>query len=61
MARKEGNKPYIEVQKGPVSVEDQYSLNFRREPQSTMRDMENLKLRQDKSTLTLHTPKRWNS
>ncbi len=59
MARKESNRPYsVEVQKGPVSVEDQYSLNFRREPESTRRDIENLRLRQDKSTLTLHTPKR---
>ena len=58
MARKESGRPYIEVQKGPVSVKDQYSLNFRREPESTREDMENLRLRQDKSTLTLHTPKR---
>lgn len=58
MARKESSRPYIEVQKGPVSTKDQYSLNFRREPESTREDMENLRLRQDKSTLTLHTPKR---
>lgn len=59
MARKESSRPYsVEVQKGPVSVEDQYSLAFRREPDSTKRDMENMRLRQDKSTLTLHTPKR---
>lgn len=47
----------VEVQKGPISMKDQYSLNFRREPENTMRDMENLKMRQDKMTLTLHTPK----
>lgn len=58
MARKESHKPYsVEVQKGPISMDDQYSLKFRREPQSTMRDMENLRMRQDKMTLTLHTPK----
>ena len=58
MARKESNRYSVEVQKGPVSTDEQYSLNFRREPESTRRDMENLRLRQDKSTLTLHTPKR---
>lgn len=59
MARKESNRPYsVEVQKGPISMDEQYSLNFRREPESTRQDMENLRLRQDKSTLTLHVPKR---
>ncbi len=59
MARKEGAKRYsVEVQKGPISMDEQYSLNFRREPESTMRDMENLRMRQDKSTLTLHVPKK---
>lgn len=58
MARKESNRPYsVEVQKGRISMDEQYSLNFRREPESTKQDMENLRLRQDKSTLTLHTPK----
>ncbi len=58
MSKREDNRRYaVEVQKGPVSVDEQYSLNFRREPDSTMRDMENLRMRQDKMTLTLHTPK----
>ncbi len=58
MSKRESSKPYsIEVQKGPVRMDEQYSLNFRREPESTMRDMDNLKMRQEKMTLTLHTPK----
>ena len=47
----------VEVQKGPISMEEQYSLNFRRQPESTMRDLENNAMRHDKMTLTLHTPK----
>lgn len=58
MSRKESSKPYsVEVQKGPVRMDEQYSLNFRREPENSMRDMDNLKMRQEKMTLTLHTPK----
>jgi hypothetical protein len=58
MAKRDNYKENkVEVQKGPVSMNEQYSLNFRREPESTMRDMENLRMRQDKMTLTLHTPK----
>lgn len=49
---------HIEIQKGPVSMDEQYSNNFRREPEHTMRDLEDNKMRQDKMTLTLHTPKR---
>jgi hypothetical protein len=59
MSKRENSKPYsVEVQKGPVSMDEQYSNNFRREPENTMRDMENNRMRHDKMTLTLHTPKR---
>ncbi len=59
MSKRENSKSHaVEVQKGPISMDEQYSLNFRREPESSMRDMENMKMRQDKMTLTLHTPKR---
>jgi hypothetical protein len=58
MSKRESSKSYsVEVQKGPVRMDEQYSLNFRREPESTMRDMDNLRMRQEKMTLTLHTPK----
>lgn len=58
MPKKENSKTYsIEVQKGPVRMDEQYSNNFRREPEFTMDDIENNRMRQEKMTLTLHTPK----
>lgn len=58
MPKKENSKPYsIEVQNGPIRMDEQYSNNFRREPEHTMRDIEDNKMRQEKMTLTLHTPK----
>lgn len=60
MAKKERHEPreyHIEVQKGPIRLDEQYSNNFRREPEFTMQDLENNRMRQEKSTLTLHTPK----
>ena len=47
----------VEVQKGPVSMDEQYSNNFPREPERTMRDLEDNMMRREKMTLTLHTPK----
>ena len=59
MAKRENSKPYsVEVQKGPISMEEQYSNNFRRQPECTMRDIENNMMRQEKMTLKLHTPKK---
>lgn len=59
MSKREHSKPHaVEVQKGPISMDEQYSNNFRREPECTMRDLENNRMRQDKMTLTLHTPKK---
>lgn len=55
--REDSKRNEVEVQKGPISMEEQYSLNYRREPESTMRDMENNAMRQDKMRLTLHVPK----
>jgi hypothetical protein len=58
MSKREKSKPYsVEVQKGPISMDEQYSLNFRREPEHTIRDLEQNRMRQEKMTLTLHTPK----
>jgi hypothetical protein len=34
----------IEIQKGPVSMDEQYSLAFSREPDRTMEDMRNLQM-----------------
>lgn len=58
MVKRESSKPYsVEVQRGPISMDEQYSNNFRREPECTMRDLENNAMRQDKMRLTLHVPK----
>lgn len=58
MPKQENHKPHaVEVQKGPISMDEQYSNNFRREPECTMRDIENNAMRQDKMRLILHTPK----
>ena len=58
MAKKEYAKSHsVEIQKGPIRMDEQYSNNFRREPEHTMRDIENNRMRQDKMTLTVHTPK----
>lgn len=54
--RHERREP-VEVQKGPVRLDEQYSGKLRREPEFTMRDIENNMMRQDKMTLTFHTPK----
>jgi hypothetical protein len=48
----------IEIQKGPISMDDQYNIGFCREPYRTMQDMENLKMRREGMTLTKHEPKR---
>jgi hypothetical protein len=58
MSKRENSKPYsVEVQKGPIRMDEQYSEQLRREPEHTMRDIENNIMRQDKMTLTLYTPK----
>ncbi len=56
MSKKE-QKHFIEIQKGPISMRDQYNGNFQREPEMTMRDIRNNELRMDYRTLTLHEPK----
>ena len=48
----------IEIQKGPVSMDEQYSLAFPREPERTREDMQNLEGRRAGMTLTKHEPKR---
>jgi hypothetical protein len=58
MSKRESSKPYaVEVQKGPIRMDEQYTQKFYREPEHSMRDIENNVMRQEKMTLTLHTPK----
>lgn len=56
MSKSKENK--VEVQKGPISMDEQYSGKFRREPEMTRRDMDNLALRRSGMTLTKHEPKK---
>jgi hypothetical protein len=61
MAKSSSNKDRpggIEIQRGPISMEDQYSLDFPREPQRTREDMQYLSDRRAGMTLTKHEPKR---
>lgn len=47
----------VEIQKGPISMRNQYNGNFQREPEMTMKDIRNNELRMNYRTLTLHEPK----
>ena len=47
----------IEIQKGPIRMDEQYTYKFCREPEKRIRDIENNMMRQDMKTLTLHEPK----
>ena len=56
---KSRDKPYcVEVQKGPIRMDEQFDGAFRRQPEMTREDIRNNELRQDFRTLTLHEPKR---
>ena len=48
----------IEIQKGTVSMDEQYNSKFRREPEMTNQDIKDNEGRQSGKRLTLHTPKR---
>jgi hypothetical protein len=48
----------IEIQRGPISMDEQYNGNFRREPQMTREDIRNNEDRQAGKRLTKHEPKR---
>lgn len=58
MSKAKSKEHYIEVQKGPISMEEQFHGDFRRQPEMTREDIRNNELRQDFRTLTKHEPKR---
>ena len=59
MAKVNKDRPgRIEIQKGPVSMDEQYSMAFPREPQRTQEGMRHLSERRAGMTLTKHEPKR---
>jgi|WetSurMetagenome_2_1015567.scaffolds.fasta_scaffold274159_2 hypothetical protein len=57
MSKSKGSH-YIEVQKGPIHMDEQFNGAFRRQPEMTMEDIRNNELRQGFRTLTKHEPKR---
>lgn len=48
----------IEIQRGPISMDEQYSMAFPKEHEVTRMDIENMQMRRDGMTLTKHEPKR---
>jgi hypothetical protein len=58
MAKSTDRPASIEIQKGPVSMDEQFSLAFPKEPDRTREDMQNLADRRSGMTLTKHEPKR---
>lgn len=48
----------VEIQKGPISMEEQYTQKFMGRPQCIKEDIENADLRRSKQILTLHEPKK---
>lgn len=56
MSHKSGREP-VKEQKGPISMEAQYSQKFFQEPRHTMEDIENNCMRQDMKTMELKSPK----
>ena len=58
MPKRENSKSHaVEVQKGPIRLDEQYTNNFPREPERAARDLQDNAMRREKMTLTLHIPK----
>jgi hypothetical protein len=59
MAKASRDKPTkVEVQKGPIRMEEQFTQGFTGRPQCIMEDIDKADLRRSGQTLTLHEPKR---
>ncbi len=48
----------VEIQKGPINLDEQYQISFDRQPEKMMRDVMHNEMRRSGQTLTLHEPKR---
>lgn len=48
----------VEVQKGPISMEEQYTYKYAGRPQVIMEDIKNAEMRREQGRLTLHEPKK---
>lgn len=59
MAKTSREKPSkVEIQKGPISMQEQYTQKFMGRPQCIIDDISNAALRRSGQTLTLHEPKK---
>jgi hypothetical protein len=48
----------VEIQRGPIDMNDQYTYRFKREPENTLQDIKHNIDRRSGQTLTLHEPKK---
>jgi hypothetical protein len=51
-------KEKVEIQKGPINLNEQYTYRFHQPTEPTRQDIEYNEMRQDKMTMTLHEPKK---
>lgn len=59
MAKTRSEKPTkVEIQKGPVSMREQFDQGFKTRSDCTKEDYVNAELRRSGQTLTFHEPKR---
>ena len=59
MAKASREKPTkVEIQRGPIRMEEQYTSKFKSEFQRVVDDADDRALRRSGQTLTLHEPKR---
>lgn len=59
MAKKSHEKGCkVEIQKGPINLDEQFMSGFRREPEMTREDVSNMQERRSGQILTKHEPKR---
>jgi len=58
MAKGSQRSNKVQVQKGPISLKEQYTQNFMGRPQCMMEDLERADLRRSGQTLTFHEPKK---
>jgi|GEM_PF-1531701 len=58
MPKKERSRSYcVEIQKGPISMDESNSNMLRRERGHVPKELDNNRMRQEKMTLTIHVPK----
>ena len=58
MSKKMHRGDKVEIQRGPINLDQQYQISFDREPEKTRQDIQYNEMRRSGQTLTLHEPKR---